>query len=175
MRKAEFTSFDVAAAVQELRKQVLNAKVSNIYQLDNKTLLFKLRRGDDVYRLVVEAGKRLNLTSYALEKPLVPPAFCMALRKHLRNSTLTSIEQYRFERVVTLSFTGKTGSFKLVVELFGDGNIILVNGENKILHALLYKRMRDRNVLRGETFKFPPSTGQNPLELDQQTFINGLK
>ena len=175
MRKAEFTSFDVAAAVQELRKQVLNAKVSNIYQLDNKTLLFKLRRGDDVYRLVVEAGKRLNLTSYALEKPLVPPAFCMALRKHLRNSTLTSIEQYRFERVVTLSFTGKTGSFNLVVELFGDGNIILVDGENKILHALLYKRMRDRNVLRGETFKFPPSTGQNPLELDQQTFINSLK
>ncbi|MEM4701053.1 MAG: NFACT family protein, partial [Candidatus Bathyarchaeia archaeon] len=108
MRKTEFTSFDVAAAVQELRKQVLNAKVSNIYQLDNKTLLFKLRRGDDVYRLVVEAGKRLNLTSYALEKPLVPPAFCMALRKHLRNSTLTSIEQYRFERVVILSFTGKT-------------------------------------------------------------------
>ncbi|MEM2463400.1 MAG: NFACT family protein, partial [Candidatus Bathyarchaeia archaeon] len=175
MRKAEFTSFDVAAAVQELRKQVLNARVSDVYQLDDKTLLFKLRRDDNVYWLVVEAGKRLNLTSYTLEKPLFPPAFCMALRKHLRNSTLTNIEQHRFERVATLSFTGKTGSFKLVVELFGDGNIILVNGENKILHALLYKRMRDRNILRGETFKFPPQSGKNPLKLDQQTFMNGLK
>lgn len=175
MPKAEFSSFDVAAAVRELKELISNARVSNIYQLDDKTLLFKLRRGENVYGLVVEAGKRINLTSYALEKPLVPPAFCMALRKHLRNSFLTSIEQHNFERVAILSFKGKVGDFKLVVELFGDGNIILVDGENKILHAMLYKRMRDRNILRGETFTFPPSIGRNPLELSLPAFMEGLQ
>jgi len=175
LQREEFRSFDVAAAVRELKETIPNSKVSNIYQLDEATLLLKLRHGENVYRLVLEAGKRLNLTSYALEKPLVPPAFCMALRKYLRNSVLTNVEQHRFERIAILSFTGKAGSFKLVVEFFGEGNIILVDGEGKIVQALRYKKMRDRNILRGEIFAFPPPSGQNPLEMDLQTFIKGLK
>ena len=130
MRKEEFSSFDVAAVIRELKEAVLNSRVGNIYQLNDKTLLFKLRSGETVYSLVLEAGKRLNLTSYALEKPLVPPAFCMALRKFLRNSTLTNIEQYQFERVVLIDFSGKIGNFRLVLKLFGEGNIIVLDGEN---------------------------------------------
>jgi predicted ribosome quality control (RQC) complex YloA/Tae2 family protein len=107
LQREEFRSFDVAAAVRELKETIPNSKVSNVYQLDEATLLLKLRHGENVYRLVLEAGKRLNLTSYALEKPLVPPAFCMALRKYLRNSVLTNVEQHRFERIAILSFTGK--------------------------------------------------------------------
>ncbi|MGB9684708.1 MAG: ribosome rescue protein RqcH [Candidatus Bathyarchaeales archaeon] len=176
MQKEEFRSFDVAAVVRELKGTIVNSRVSNIYQLDGKTLLFKLRgRGENVFRLVLEAGKRLNLTSYALEKPLVPPAFCMALRKYLRNSWLKNVEQYTFERIVILTFANKAGAFRLVLELFGEGNIILINSENKIVQALQYKRMRDRNILRGETFHFPPSSGQNPLEISKQAFSEGLK
>jgi len=175
LRKKEFTSFDVAAAVCELKEAILNARVSNIYQLNDKTLLFKLRRGEAVYRLVLEAGKRLNLTSYAFEKPLVPPAFCMALRKFLRNSLLKNIEQYEFERVVLFDFSGKLGNFRLVLELFGEGNIILVDGENKIVQALHYRRMRDRNIIRGETFRFAPPSGQNPSKVSVQALAEGLK
>lgn len=175
MPKEEFTSFDVAASVRELREAILNSKVGNIYQLDDKTLLFKLRRGETIYRLVLEVGKRLNLTSYALEKPLVPPAFCMALRKFLRNSLLTNIEQYEFERVALFDFSGKLGNFRLVVELFGEGNIILVDGENRILQALRYRRMRDRNIIRGEAFRFAPASGQNPTKIGTQSLFDGLK
>jgi len=175
LRKEEFSSFDVAAVIRELRDTVLNSIVGNIYQLNGKTLLFKLRGGETVYSLVLEAGKRLNLTSYALEKPLVPPAFCMALRKFLRNSQLTNIEQYEFERVVLLDFIGKLGNFRLVLELFGEGNIILVDGENKILQALRFRRMRDRNILRGEAFRFAPSSGQNPTKISVQALYDGLK
>ncbi|MEM2567795.1 MAG: ribosome rescue protein RqcH [Candidatus Bathyarchaeia archaeon] len=175
MHKEEFTSFDVAAAVRELKEAILNARVSNIYQLDENTLFFKLRSGETVYGLVLEAGKRLNLTSYALEKPLVPPAFCMALRKFLRNSLLTSIEQYEFDRVVLFDFSGKLGNFRLVLELFGEGNIILVDGENKIVQALRYRWMRDRNIIRGETFRFAPPSGQNPAKVSVKALAEGLK
>jgi predicted ribosome quality control (RQC) complex YloA/Tae2 family protein len=175
LRKEEFSSFDVAAVVRELKDTVLNSRVGNIYQLNDKTLLFKLRSGETVYSLVLEAGKRLNLTSYALEKPLVPPAFCMALRKFLRNSTLTNIEQYEFERVVLIDFSSKLGNFRLVLELFGEGNIILVDGENKILQALRFRRMRDRNILRGEAFRFAPPSGQNPTKISVQALYDGLK
>ena len=179
LQREEFRSFDVAAAVRELKDTIVNSRVNNIYQLDRETVLLKLRgHGEKSFNLVLEAGKRLNLTSYALEKPLVPPAFCMALRKYLRNTLLTSIEQYKFERIVILTFAGKAGkasNFRLITELFGDGNIILLDGENRILHALRYKRMRDRNILRGEAFALPPPSGQNPLEISLQSFMEGLK
>jgi predicted ribosome quality control (RQC) complex YloA/Tae2 family protein len=175
LRKKEFTSFDVAAVVRELKESIVNSRVSNIYQLNEDTVLLKLRGADGtVFTLVLEAGKRLHLTSYTLKKPLVPPAFCMALRKHLRGSWLTGIEQYEFERVVVFHFKGKI-VFRLFLELFGEGNIILVDGENRIVQALHYKRMRDRNVLRGEAFLFAPPIGQNPMKISKQAFLDGLR
>jgi predicted ribosome quality control (RQC) complex YloA/Tae2 family protein len=84
LRKKEFTSFDVAVAVHELKEAIANSRVNNIYQFNAKTILLKLHKTDNPpLRLVMEAGRRIHLTAYALKPPHVPPAFCMALRKHL--------------------------------------------------------------------------------------------
>ena len=176
LRKKEFTSFDVAAVVRELKGTILDSRVSNVYQLDSKTLLFKLHKPEKpVFGLVLESARRLHLTGYVVEKPLVPPAFCMALRKYLRNGWLTNIEQYEFERVVVFSFKTKTGGLQLVLELFGEGNIILVDEKGEILHALAYKRMQDRNILRGEVFVFAPPSGKNPSKVSEKEFREELR
>ncbi|NWF86424.1 fibronectin-binding domain-containing protein [Candidatus Bathyarchaeota archaeon] len=176
MQKKEFTSFDVAAIVRELQETILESRVSNIYQLNSKTLIFKLHKPDKPpFGLVMEAGKRLHLTAYTIEKPTVPPAFCMALRKYLRNGNLSSVEQYEFERTVVFSFKTKIGMLLLVLELFGEGNFILVSEKGEILQALVYKRMRDRNILRGEKFAFAPSIGKNPFKVNKVKLQNELK
>ena len=176
LRKKEFTSFDAAAIVRELALHIVDSRVNNVYQLDEKTILFKLHKPDEPeLRLVMEAGKRLHLTSYVLEKPLTPPAFCMALRKYLRNSRLVSVEQSEFERIVVFNFRTSVGVMGLVLELFGEGNIILVGEDGKILQALSYKRMRDRNILRSEVFVFPPPSSKNPFKVDIEELRTGLK
>jgi len=140
--------------------------VNNIYQFGEKTFVFKLHKTDKPpIRLIVEAGRRIHSTAYSEESPLEPPAFCMLLRKYLRDSWLANIEQVEFERIVIVSFRTKTGLLKLVVELFGDGNIILTNEENVIIQALTFKRMRDRDILRKVVLTFPPSTGKNPFKV----------
>jgi predicted ribosome quality control (RQC) complex YloA/Tae2 family protein len=176
LRKREFTSFDVAAVVRELNAAILDSRVTNLYQLNAKTLLFKLHKTDKpAFRLIVETGKRLNLTAYTPEKPVTPPAFCMALRKYLRNARLMTIEEHEFERVVILSFKTLDRALKLILEFFGDGNAILVSEKDEILQALIYRRMRDRDVVRGETFKFAPSSGKNPYKVGKEEFVQGLK
>lgn len=165
------TSFDVAALTPELNQAVRGSRINNIYQVPPVTLLLKLRQPNQPpLSLLIEAGKRLHLTSYALKKPKKPPAFCMALRKYLKNGKIAGIEQHEFERIVTIRVTTREGEFQLVSELFGEGNIILLSPQNKILHALAYRRMRDRNVLRGETFQHAPPSGRNPLTLTRQDF-----
>ena len=176
LRKKEFTSFDITAAIQELKATIADSRVNNIYQLNEKTLIFKLHKIDlPPIRLVTEAGRRIHLTVYAQENPNVPPAFCMALRKYLRGAWVIGIEQYEFERIVTLSFKTKEGLLKLVVELFGEGNIILTNEKNMILQALFFKRMRDRNILRNEVLAFPPPSGKNPFKVSLSELEEALK
>ena len=56
MRKKDFTSFDIAAAVSELKGLIAESRVNNIYQLDEKTLIFKLHKINlPPIRLVIEA------------------------------------------------------------------------------------------------------------------------
>jgi predicted ribosome quality control (RQC) complex YloA/Tae2 family protein len=176
LRKKEFTSFDIAAAISELKELIAESRVNNIYQLDEKTLIFKLHKINlPPIRLVVEAGRRLHSTVYAQESPATPPAFCMSLRKYLRGAWIVGIEQYEFERIVTVSFRTKEGLLELVVELFGEGNVILTNEKNMILQALFFKRMRDRNILRNEVLVFPPPSGKNPFKVSPPELEEALK
>jgi predicted ribosome quality control (RQC) complex YloA/Tae2 family protein len=176
MRKKESTSFDIAAVIQELKNEILDSRVNNIYQFDPKTVVFRLHKTNKLpLRLVIEAGRRMHLTVYAEESPAAPPAFCLILRQYLRGAWLKSIEQYEFERIVTVDFQTKTGLLRLIVELFGDGNMILINDKNVIIHALTFKRMRDRNILHGEAFLFPPASGKNPFKISKEEFSGILK
>jgi predicted ribosome quality control (RQC) complex YloA/Tae2 family protein len=176
LQKKEFTSFDVCAVTRELRTTLVGSRINNIYQLDSQTLLARLHKPNEpTFQLILQAGKRLHLTFYVAEKPPRPTAFCMALRKYLRNAWLTDIEQHEFERVIVFSLRGWAGALRLILELFGDGNIILIDEQNHILQALVYKRMRDRNVLRGESFIFAPSMGRNPLKVDLTDLSDALK
>jgi predicted ribosome quality control (RQC) complex YloA/Tae2 family protein len=176
LRKKEFTSFDVAVAVHELKEAIAGSRVNNIYQLNEKTVILKLHKTDkQPLRLVMEAGRRLHLTNYALKPPKTPPAFCMALRKHLRGAWAETIEQYEFERVVTINFKTRTGMMQIIVELFGEGNIILTGEKGEILQALAFKRMRDRNIVRNEVFQFPPPFGKNPFQVTRDELEETLK
>jgi predicted ribosome quality control (RQC) complex YloA/Tae2 family protein len=176
LRKKEFSSFDIAAAIQELKGLIADSRVNNIYQLDEKTVIFKLHKIDTPpIRLVMEAGRRLHTTDYAEENPAEPPAFCMTLRKYLRDAWVAGIDQYEFERIVTVSFRTKTGLLKLIVELFGEGNIILTNEQNVIIHALTFKKMRDRDILHNVVLELPPSSSKNPFKVTQSELEEALK
>ena len=172
MLKDVMTSFDVAAVTHEINTLVEGAHVSKIYQIGTQTLLLKLRKPNmPRIQLLIESRKRIYLTSYVHETPKKPSAFCMSLRKYLDNGVIKAIRQHEFERIAIIDISTRQGDFQLVSELFGGGNIILVDPEGKILQAMTYKRMRDRNILRGEPFQHPPARGKNPLTITLQEFM----
>lgn len=161
--KSELTSFDVGAVVYELANIIRNTRVENIYQISHKALLLKLHSPNKPTRqLLVEAGKRIHLTDYAVEKPPSPSVFCTVLRKHLNGGVVESIEQHEFERIITFKIRVRQEPAQLILELFGEGNIILTNKENRIITAMTFRKMRDRNILRNEIFKHAPASGENP-------------
>ena len=161
--KQALSSFCIAVLLTELRQFIVESRIDNVYQTNHNLLLLRLHKaGQAKLDLILEAGKRLNLTSYKLPVPQKPSSFCMALRKYLRNGKIVDVTQHKFDRIILLSVSTSRGEYNLEVELFGVGNIILTDQNNKILQGLHYRRMRDRNVLRDVEFAFPPSTGLDP-------------
>jgi predicted ribosome quality control (RQC) complex YloA/Tae2 family protein len=176
MPKKDFSSFDLHAIVHELQPKLAEARINNVYQLDDKTLLLKLHRtGEQPLMLVMDAGRRLHLTNFASEKPQTPPAFCMSMRKYLPGAKISQIEQYEFERVATIHFHTKEAQWRLILELFGEGNIILTDKNGIILQALHFKKMRDRTIARNQIYQFPPSSAKNPFKITRQELESGLQ
>ena len=165
------SSFDLTTVVRELRDIIVGCRIDNIYQTSPLTFLVAVH---PKITLLIEIGRRLHLTRYVTEKPKTPSQFCMLLRKHLRRGIIEGVEIPGFERVVILSVVSKGVSYKLMFELFGKGNLILLDSEDKILYASSYRKMRDRDLIRGEAFKLPPLRGQDPAQISRQD-LDALK
>jgi predicted ribosome quality control (RQC) complex YloA/Tae2 family protein len=78
------------------------------------------------------------------------------------------IEQHDFDRVVYLRAGPPEKQFTLVVEFFGGGNAVLLDPMNRIVSAMTYRRMRDRDIVRGAPFEFPPLRATDPRKVSIQ-------
>ena len=160
--KSVMTSFDIQAIVNELKDRIVGSRIDNIYQFSPFSFLISLRPS---YRMVMESGRRIHLTRYEIEKPATPSLFCSVLRRNLRQGSIEDIEVKDFERIVKFRLSSKDGTKSLVLEIFGAGNVILLDEEERIVQALTYRRMRDRNIVRGEIYRLPPPRGISPIHV----------
>ncbi|MEN6379439.1 MAG: ribosome rescue protein RqcH, partial [Methanofastidiosum sp.] len=81
-------------------------------------------------------------------------------RKHLKAMWLFKIEQYDFDRILMFSFgfyeeNNPVVKFVLIVEMFRDGNILLVDQENMIVGILSREYMKDRTLAPKSIYVFP--------------------
>ncbi|MGA1866108.1 MAG: ribosome rescue protein RqcH [Thermoplasmatota archaeon] len=100
------------------------------------------------------------------EMPSTPSPFAMKLRRSLANRVLREISQVGMDRLVCLTFNpsqGEEDPWRLYLELFGDGNAVLVKGET-IQAPFTSKAWASRTIKRGETYQPPPS-GIDAFEL----------
>jgi len=161
--KEFLTAFDIAILSRELDSELTGYYIDNIYQVNPFTLLLKLNKpGEPPKQLVLQSGRRAHLTGYKLKKPKTPSVFCSALRKYLINAKIQKIEQYDFERLISLTASKAQQTYQLIVELFSKGNIVLLEAGGRVLHALSYRRMKDRDILRDEVFAYPKPSGLDP-------------
>ena len=169
--KTELTNIDIYVAVKELQK-IINGKLDKAFLVDSqdgKELILKLHIPEIGTReVVIGTGKYkyITLTEYPREKPKNPPSFAMLLRKHLKNIKITSIEQHNFDRIVKFTFQWGEKIYKLVVELFGEGNVILLDNEDRIILPLKIEKWSTRRIVPKEIYKFPPQKDLTPFNLE---------
>ena len=171
--RAQSSSFDVARMVRELRGMV-GTRVRKAYQPHHEQVVLRLNpKGEPSVDLVIVRGKRLYMSRRDRPMPNNPSPFAMILRKHLGNSRLVEVEQHGFDRVVILTFEHGGGQYKLVIELFRDGNVLLLDDNDVILQPLTHAKYASRALKRNEPYTPPPET-LDPRELDRNGLDNLL-
>lgn len=176
--KQELASIELQYLVQEFQV-LLNGKVDKIYQPEKDEFLFQFYlqgQGKRVLRML--SGKFIYLTKHKSESPQKPFGYCVYLRKYLNGARLLGISQVDFERIVKLVFEtsreGKTKKYRLYVELFGKGNIILCDDHDVILSPLETQTWKDRVIRAKEIYTFP-KRGADPRTITEADLISLLR
>ncbi len=173
--KTTLSSIDIKALVDELRQDIIGSWLNNIYSIGKKVLILRFRKSsENSFELVLELGKRFHKSRFVRKKPDSPSNKVATMRKHIRDLPISNFYQVGFDRVIVFEIAYKDSHYKLVVELFGEGNYILVGPENKIIVAEYFRRMRDRDIHPGKEFHLPPSTEINVTNLTQDIFSNEI-
>ena len=164
--REQSSSFDVARIVREL-SELVGARARKAYQPHYEQVVLRLnRKGVPSTDLVIVRGRRVYTSQRDRPMPSKPSQFAMVLRKHLNNSRLIAVEQFGFDRVIQLTFEHGGGRLRLVIELFRDGNVLLLDDNGVIIQPLTHAKYASRSLKKGVAYTPPPET-IDPREMDR--------
>ncbi|MBC64172.1 MAG: hypothetical protein CMB15_00840 [Euryarchaeota archaeon] len=164
--REQASSFDVARIVREL-SSMIGARARKAYQPHYEQVVIRLNpKGSPSSDLVIVSGRRLYLSQRDRPMPSQPSQFAMVLRKHLNNSRLIEVEQLGFDRIVSMTFEHGSGKLKLIIELFRDGNVLLLDEQGIIIQPLTHAKYASRSLKRGVKY-IPPPAAVDPREINR--------
>ena len=167
-----FSNFDVFIITRELDELLSKGKINNIYQIEDLLIIKINTKINETKNLIIKNDARLNLTNYNYPIPKFPSQFTLSLRKFLRNRKISSIYQYNFDRIIIFELPdNEGGSWKFIIELFNKGNFLILDENNIVKMAKIYRRFKDRDVLANKSYEFPKIKGDNFLNIVKEDFF----
>lgn len=177
-----FDGFFTNSIVNEL-SSLIDGRIDKIHQPTKDEIILYIRKDRKTNKVLLTSNPsfpRVHITENDKENPLVPPGFCMVLRKHLTGARVLSVDQVNFDRIVNFSLEGKDElgypiNYNLIIEIMGKhSSIILINSENKIVDSIKHitsETSRYRTVLPGFEYISPPTSDKiSPLNINAMEF-----
>lgn len=166
--KEEMSAFDILAMTGEMQSLV-GGYLDKVFHWEVKNVLVRINtQGQGKKELVLQDMKWLYLAPEKPDIPDMPSQFAVNLRKYITNARIAAVHQQEFDRILVLDLEKGPSSYQLIIELFGDGNLILVSG-GKVLNSVHSRKWRHREVRPGLEYAFPPPRF-NPLRMDATSF-----
>lgn len=167
-------TFILNAITQELQQQIPGAKINNIFQPEEQSVLLGLWLRGQELRLAISVDARyqyLFLTQRSAPKQTL--GFGKFLQHHIKNAEIRAIRKPLLERIVTFDLVkkdidGQDLKFQLLLEIMGRySNLILINQEtNKILESLQHVTAAQssyRRIAPGAEYVPPPPQKKTDL------------
>ncbi|MFC7201606.1 ribosome rescue protein RqcH [Halospeciosus flavus] len=177
-KKREVTSVDLVALTSELNG-LSGAKVDKAYLYGDDLLRLKMRDFDrGRVELMIEVGetKRAHtaVPEHVPAAPGRPPNFAKMMRNRMSGADFHEVRQHGFDRILEFEFRREDQDTTIVAELFGDGNIAVLDQNGEVVDCLETVRLKSRTVAPGSQYGFPESR-INPLDLSYEDFAARMR
>jgi len=141
--KEEMSAFDILAMTGEMQSLV-GGYLDKVFHWDVKNVLLRINtQGQGKKEMVLQEMRWLYLAPEKPDIPDMPSQFAVNLRKYITNARIAAVHQQEFDRIMVLDLEKGPSSYQLIIELFGDGNLILASG-GKILNSVYSRKWRHR-------------------------------
>lgn len=153
---------------KELQESLEGGKIFRIFMPAKNSLLLLINKNNATVNFLADfsgGSPLLYLPKTLPERPNIPPAFCMLLRKHLEEGRITGITQKGLDRIITfhiamLGLGQQIVTKQVIFELTGkDSNIIFTDENNIIQDSLRHigkGQSSFRQILPGLAYVAPP-------------------
>ncbi len=159
------TNVDVAALASELSRALVGARIDKAYQPAKDRILLRMRqRGLGKMDVLFQLGKFLTVTKRPVENPDQPSMVAKILRRDYGNARLIGVSQVGFDRLLRFDFE-RDAKRSIVFELFGDGNMLLLDDQDVIALPMKGGDYGARRLRKGEPYQ-PPPGGALPFAMN---------
>jgi len=136
------------------------ARVQAVHQPDERTVVLETHRpGQGAARWLFSvdaAAARFGRTFVRATRGGRPPVFCQWLRTRLEGGRVEAL-RLRHPQILELSVAHGGQHWRLVLELNRrDSNLLLLDGDDRLLIALRHPSLPDRKLSPGEPYQPPP-------------------
>ncbi len=186
MKERQLTGFEIHRLIEENKRILEYSRVDKVFH-SKRDLMIRLRTKPLNFNSVKNTQKNNDEEKKRKKVSLIfkiPNLFFMKegyesfddetsnftalLRKRLNNKVLKEISQVGFDRIIELKFEGKDERFKLIIELFDKGIILLTEDKDKDKEDKIIAKYGSENTGRtfaiNSKYKTPESTIKSPVE-----------
>jgi predicted ribosome quality control (RQC) complex YloA/Tae2 family protein len=172
----ELSGIELRYLVNEAKsKIVLGYYVSSINAVTKDSFLFKLHHSTEPDIILMLSVKGIWITKLKF-KPVEENEQINIIKAEVERSKIESIDQMGSERIVTIKFLHLDGTLRImIVELFGEGNIILCDESLEIISIINSIEVRHRTLKVGLRYTPPPIKGIDVFELSLEQLKTTMK
>lgn len=139
--------------------------VSNISSITKNSILLKLHHPAEPNIMLIVSTKGIWFTNKKYRQ-IEENQFVKVLSREIERAKISSVSQPGSERIFFLYFVNRANKErKLIIEIFGKGNIILCDESMKILWILNPIEVRHRTLRTGSEYVLPPKRGDDVLQI----------
>jgi predicted ribosome quality control (RQC) complex YloA/Tae2 family protein len=162
----ELSGIELHYLVNKISSKVSSAYyVSNISSITKNSILVKLHHPVESDIMLMVSTKGIWFTNQKYRQ-VEEGQFVKVLIRELVRAKISSVSQPGSERIFFLNFVNSDDKErKLIVEIFGKGNIILCDESMKILWILIPVEVRHRTLRIGSEYVLPPNRGEDVLRI----------
>ncbi len=161
------TALELGLVIKELRGKIIGSYLKKFYDLGGDSFRFSFHGGEGNFVIYCNLLNTLNETSF-VEESGAATNFAVAVRKRVEDSKVTDFYQYGSDRIAVIEVQGRGAKHRIIMEMFGRGNLVVVDEGNTVELAYKLISYRDREVKPKLSYVLPKSESATIDDLDAE-------